>query len=222
MTKCYYFFAILLTLGIIVSCDNDDDNSFDPTPQPTQLNLKALEVGQLAKYVRLTGNCGWAEGYEYTNDTLLLEVKRIDEQLTFEESFTKGSPLYESNQTPITYPVYKGLDMIMIPERSASTLFFFYGNDTIKTAPVHEVELAMSECDQVIDGVPFTGDQIGLLKDFEIHDVNLNDQTVVSCVPMIIDLKAFLMYRNGQLNMSYTLNSGFPGLFFQGWRLLEE
>ncbi len=214
------FFTFLL---LIVSSCQDDDNA-TPTPQPEPpgpINLMSLQKGQHATYVRLDGICGFADLYEYTRDTLNVHITGEDGDLTFEETFTKGSPLYELNPDTVSYPVIIEDGFILLPERSQSTLFFFYGNDTIFTSPNHDVELIQEGCRQMIDGQVFGGDFIGHLPSFEMHDIFLQDQTVVSCVPLIIDLEAFLCYNDGQINLSYTLDSGFPGITFRGWKLLD-
>lgn len=218
--KTTHIFYLALSL-FIVSCQSDDDNPKNVPVEPGEINMMNLTVGQHAKYALLNGVCGYAEQYEYSGDTLLLEVIDVEGQMMFQESFTPTSPLYVTQPKPVRYPVAKGVNQIVIPERENSALFFFYGSDFIHTSPTHNVDLTLFECDQFIDEVPFVGDEIGFLLDFEIHDVALNNQTVVSCVPIIIDLKAFLVYSEGKLNLSYTLDSGFPGLTFRGWRLIE-
>jgi hypothetical protein len=214
-------FCLLITLIGLMSCAKDDAPII-PDPEPSaELNLKNLSEGQTASYVRLDGICGFDDMFNYTQDTLILEIIDQDGDLYFQESFTEGSPLYEFNPDPVAYPVIKEQDMILIPERDRSTLFFFYGNDTIKTAPQHEITLVQESCQQLADGEPFRGDLIAYLPTFDLHDISLREQTVVSCVPIIIDLEAFLCYKDGRLNLSYTLSSGFPGITFQGWKLLE-
>lgn len=212
---------LLITMTIFIACSDDD--SFAPEePKTENLNLKSLAEGQLAKYVRLDGICGFDEHYNYSGDTILLDVVDIQGQLHFRESFTEGSPLYASNPSPVFYRVETYEDFILIPHRDQSTLFFFYGNDTIRTSPQHAFELEQAGCQNLHDGTPFQGDAIAKLPSWELHDINLNDQTVVSCVPVIFELEAYLMYNEGQLNLSYTLSSGFPGITFQGWKLLDN
>ena len=210
---------LFITLCLSFSCQDDDITKLEPISG--EVNLMLLAPGQVSKFVRLDGVCGWAENYEYTGDTLVLEVIELVNGMFFKETFTQGSPLFGQNPQPVTYPVSTSENQVIIPDRERSTLFFFYGSDVINTTPTHEINLIQEGCDQLYDGNPFIGDQIGFLPNLAIHDISLKNQTSVSCVPIIIDLKAFLVYQDGKLNMSYTLSSGFPGLTFQGWRLVE-
>ncbi len=215
MKNCYW---ILITF-VICSCKQDDDSTNHI--KNTSINLQMLEEGQRSMFLRLDGNCGLPESYGYTQDTLVLEVFEENSQLQFREYFTYGSPLFETSPDPIIYPVHIHENFILIPEREQSTLFFFYGNDTIFTNPEPEIDLQQEGCMPMKDGQIFDGDAIAFLPEFALHDISLQKQTVVSCVPVIFELEAYLCYRNGKLNLSYTLGSGFPTISFQGWRLVE-
>ena len=219
----YRFGSFLLALVVLLAACNDDDMApvINEPVKPGSVNLKALEAGQKATFVLLEGICGFSEMYRYTGDTLLVDIIEDAGTLYFRESFTAESPLHIVNPDAIRYPVYSSEDFILIPERTTSALFFFYGNDTIHTSPVHDIQLVQEDCRQMLGQQPFWGDAIGYLPEFHMHDIDLIDQTVVSCVPVIINLEAYLCYQNGQLNLSYTLDSGFPGLSFRGWRLIE-
>ena len=216
------FFLLLATIISITACNDDDASPIINEPlEPGQVDLTNLKDGQQAVYVLLEGVCGFDEMYHYSGDTLLVDIIEEDNRLYFQESFTSGSPLFIDNPDPVRYPVFAHDDFILVPERNTSALFFFYGNDTIHTAPIHDVDLEQDDCRQMLGQQPFWGDAIGYLPEFHMHDIDLMDQTVVSCVPIIINLEAYLCYRQGQLNLSYTLNSGFPGLSFRGWRLIQ-
>jgi len=211
-------YPILFLLALtILSCSKDDKTE---DMLPGEVNIQELRTGQVSEFVLFTGNCGFVEGTEYTGDTLMLEVIEIEGQMHFQESFTPTSPLYEVSPDPVAYPVEVADDYILIRERLESTLFFFYGNDTVFTKPIPTAELVQDGCLPLLDNQMFAGEQITRIPEFAIHDFTLDEQFVVSCVPVFIELEAYLFYNGGDLNMSYTLDSGFPGFTMRGWRKL--
>lgn len=215
------YLSTLLLFALLIACDSDDDGGINPLPDPN-INLDQPRVGQQTTFLRIEGNCGWSADFHYTTDTLLVEVVKEGDVLSFRESFTPGSPLYETNTDPVTYPVMDEDGFLLIPEREQSSLFFFYGNDTIFTKNIEPVTAVQNECTPMVSGDVFRGDDIAFIEDIAIHDVALRDQIIVSCVPVIFDLEAYLCYNQGELNLSYTLSSGFPGLSLNAWVRLDQ
>ena len=73
--------------------------------------------------------------FEYTRDTLIVEVVEQGGALFLKEYYTNNSPMYIDtfiSNDPILYPVEGIEDNVLIPERAYSSLFYFYGNDTIR------------------------------------------------------------------------------------------
>lgn len=215
------YLQLLLLLFILAACSSDDDSQPIVLPDPG-LNLDKPSIGQGSTFVRLEGNCGWSENFQYTNDTLEVKVIKQGDGLFLQESFTEGSPLYETNSEPVTYPIFDHDGFLVIPERQESALFFFYGNDTLFTRDLNHVTATQEECTPMVSGDVFRGDDIAFIEELKIHDIALYNHTIISCVPVIFDLEAYLCYTNGELNLSYTLDSGFPGLTLNAWKRIDR
>ena len=219
MTYTHIIPLLLIALMVtVVSCDRDDEMS--PIPVLEEVNLRALSHGQQTIFVRLDAICG-LDTPMYSGDTIIWRVVEEDGNLFFEEQFTVGSPQFDANPMAVRYPVVQEDNYILIPSREESALFFFYGNDTIFTQPEHTAVLTQSECLPFIVDVPFEGDEIAFMPEFDLFGISLRNETVVSCVPVIFDLEAYLCYKEGVIDLSYTLSSGFPGLTFVGWERLD-
>ena len=118
----------------------------------------------------------------------MLETIVDSEGIKFKETFTNGSPLFSG--TSSIYPVsLSGTDLI-IPERSSSALFFFYGDDVIHLAPGSMVELKQSSCKLNLNNQNFIGNEIGFVKEFKAGPIRQVNKTAVSCVPLIYSLDA--------------------------------
>ena len=119
----------------------------------------------------------------------------------------------------VRYPVYEDAGQkIRIPERFNSALFFFYGNDTVTLAPQDRVNLVQNDCRLMLGNNNFIGNEFGLVNDFQVGNINIQDKTAVSCIPVIFDLDAYLMYDQNQLYLSQSVD--FDGVT-NGWVLLE-
>ena len=167
------------------------------------------------------------ENFEYTNDTLIVEVVEQSGELFLKEYFTKHSPMYLDtfiSNEPVFYPIEGIEDIVLIPERANSSLFFFYGNDTIRLNRQHDVDLVQNGCKLMIQSSPFIGDEIGNVQDFQFGNVEIKNKTVVSCVP-IFDMDAYLIHDNGQLFLSHTVTivefMGNIEEYINGWEMIE-
>lgn len=163
--------------------------------------------GQKAYFQSYTTTCGNLNlDFELTGDTLAVELIQQNGDYYLEERFTQGSPLYQlGNTDPVAHKIIFRDDYVLIPERTGSTLFFFYGNDTIQIKPAQREAMTQSACRIDFRGQTFVGNEIGNINSFQIGPLSESNKTVVSCVPTILDLDAYLIYDENQLVMSHTI-----------------
>jgi len=213
---------ILLSL-LMFSCENEE-----AVPQKEfgtgKVNFSDLKIGQQSTYLAFAGFC--LEGAEeldqfFPVDTLILEVVDMNgEVLTFSERLTEGSTQYQAGLTQtITYDVIEKENYLLIPVRDSSALFYFYANDTLHLNPSDLVDLRQENlCYLMIADSVFTGDEVGLVKDFKILNNQLDEKIAVSCVPPFLETvdNGYLLYDNEGLGVSYivtTTNDPNPGPF---------
>ena len=183
--------AILLL--ILAACDE----AVEPpvlTIHPDNVNITRPADGQRSYYLRYEGSCDSPVNTSYTGDTLLLEISKEGDKWYMHESFTPGSPLYKQNASVVSYEFTNMPDYLLLKDRLSSALFFFYGNDTLRTQVNDQVNLRQSGCRIRFGNDIFIGNEIGRINDFRVGDIWRNDLTAVSCVPMVLDLDAYLMY----------------------------
>lgn len=216
--------AFILIPLFAISC-NSDDNDSGPAPQPAPKNtieLNNLQDGQVNRYLRYTADCSDPTGsFTYSGDTLEVEIRSTTEGLVFYEEFTEGSPnfggLEPSETRVISHDGY-----ILIPERQFSQLFFFYGNDTIHLNKPEDLNLNQGSCFiEYENGEPFIGEEIGFLPTFEYQDIRYQNNRIVSCVPFVLNLDAYLIYDQSQLKMSHTLRDYIESMSIDGYTLLQ-
>lgn len=216
---------ILISLFILSSCKEDDKDS-SPTPNPATENtvkLSSLEDGQKNQYLQYSSTCQNGEqDFTFTGDTLVLEVFETRDSLKFKEYFTEGSANMSEAAT-VEHYVVPGEDFILIPQRQISYYFFFYGNDTIHLTKPEDLNLQQGNClIEYPNGDAFIGEEIGFLPDYEYHGIRHQNSRVISCVPGILLLDAYLVYTKDELRMSHTLNPTGDGDFIiNGYTLLE-
>lgn len=207
-------------VALTFSCSKDDEPS---SSKKSSIDLSNLEVGQASTYRQYYTNCGNLNGdFQYTGDKMVVEVIESDGSLYFKEYLTSDSPsvIGGNAQDPVIHKVIVENGRILIPERNLSPVFYFYGNDTIHLNPQPEVNLEQNGCVlQTAPGSPFIGNEIGLVDDFKIGQVSQSDKIAVSCVPVILDLEAYLIYDSHKLYISHTM-TGFGGII-NGWELME-
>ncbi|MEM9051507.1 MAG: hypothetical protein AAGC47_05595 [Bacteroidota bacterium] len=218
-------FLILIAPLLLFACksDNDDPSSSpaDPNPKNT-MELNNLKEGQQNRYLRFSANCSDHDGtFEYTGDTLVVTVLEDEEGLKFIEQFTENSTNM-SEAIPALSEVVAGDEYILIPERQLSYLFFFYGNDTIHLTKPEDINLNQGSCYIEYDnGEPFIGEEIGFLPVYEYQGMRYTNNRIVSCVPVILDLDAYLVYDETQLKMSQTRFDDFMNVTIEGYTLLK-
>ncbi|MEJ2004517.1 MAG: hypothetical protein P8X57_06035 [Cyclobacteriaceae bacterium] len=207
---------LLLLLPAVIGCEE----SYEPDIRqihPDNINLLEPRKDQRSYFLRYEGDCDSYSNVRYTGDTLLLEVIERNGALFMREKFTKGSPLYKQNASGIVYPVTVRENYLLLPDRVSSALFFFYGSDTLRTNPGNPVQLSQLGCRIRFNDELFTGNEIGRISDFHIGQVRRKDLTAVSCVPMILDVDAYLMY-DEYLHLSHTVSNSdnISGWFLSG------
>lgn len=210
---------------LFAACNSDDNDGPAPAPntnEKNELRLNDLRIGQSDRYALFTSLCGEANSFEYTGDTLFVEVIALNDGLGIREGFTEGSVSFSAAE-PVSYPVIPKDNYLLLPERDASRLFFFFGNDTLPVGKPHDIALQQGECFiEYQSGDPFIGEEVGIVNPFEIGDLQYFDKKVVSCVPPFMDLDAYLVYDNRQLHMSMTLAAMIGPMSINGYTLIPK
>ena len=204
-----YILMLTLTAGFI-ACDKDPI----VTPDADQINFQAPEAGQRNYYLRYEGACGELTP---TEDTLVLRVKKFENSIIdFEEEFTPGSPSYYP-ETIYPYQTKWSADNIEINRvyRQGSQLFFFYGSDSLRLAQSPTVNLQQDNCILWDGQTDFAGDFIGTVNRFKVANLEYQQKKIVSCVPTILNMDAYLVYDANNLYSSFTSEEG-------GWLPLED
>ncbi len=197
-----FIFLFIPALILSSACTKDDDKPSYQAPRDNYINLMSPSEGQENMYVRFTNECAENGAFTYPGDTLILSVIETDTTTLFKESFTAGSEHFADMEDAF-YAVHGTDDYILIPHRLHSTLFFFYGNDTIHLSHAPDLELTQNNCNLIYpNGEIFTGDEIASLATFNMGDITLTDKTAVSCVPPFLDLDAYLIYDESGLAVS--------------------
>jgi len=87
MSRSSLFGLLAFVSLAAIACSKEDDE--DLLPQDTGVRLSALREGQQSMYLRYKTNCAFVnDSFQFTADTLMLEVIRENDQLFFKESLT--------------------------------------------------------------------------------------------------------------------------------------
>lgn len=201
--KLTLFFSILL---VIWACE---DTVPDGITNNNPISFSSPSEGQKTYFQRYTSTCDNLNlDFEFTGDTLVVELVRNTDEYYLSESFTANSPLYQQgNTTSVAHKIVFKDDFVLVPERNSSTLFFFYGNDTIHINPAQKEVMTQSACRIDFKGQTFIGNEIGSINSFQLGPLIENNKTVISCVPNWIQLEAYLIYDENKLLMSHTVSS---------------
>lgn len=217
----YLLFGIVFCL---IACVKEEIVLSPPTAD--KINFSALAVGQTTQYIEYSTTCEDVHGdLVYTGDTLVVSVIQEDNGLLLEEKFTIYSPSYLNGITEsVTYPISNKNNIVEIPTRFNSRLFNFYGSDSLHLNPTKRTPLQQENCRINIGRNTFTGNEIGILSNFQIGEIVMKDKTAVSCVP-VIDVDGYLLYDTYQLHMSHIVTSssfgGDTNYFVNGWCIIE-
>ncbi len=218
--------CILYIVFFIISCQKEVSTP-DEQPKPDAVLLGDLKVGQKSYYAGYSSHCEDLTGsFLWTGDTLIIEVVPFEQGLALKEYLTSGS--VNSTGSSEYYQKIKnaGNDYITIPDHQGSGLFNFFGSDSIHLKPESRPAMVQSSCMVLFNGTAFTGNETGSIDKFEIGSVRLKNKTVISCVPTILNLDAYLFYDENQLYLSHrAVRTEFNGVLsptiINGWKLIE-
>lgn len=219
------FFSVLIFIGLI-SCNdsvNFDDlreigNTIHPKTGPESINFATPVDGQKSKYVRYVAECGQLAPVSFTGDTLELVISGSGSQWQLTESYTSGSPLFDSGRNRFTQSYELQDGYALIQERSASQLFWFYGNDTLFFNSPQIISLHQEDCRLAIAPEEiFIGDEMGQFDEFRVGQIAIRDKKAVSCIPIWVSIEAYLIYDSQNLALSHTIR----GDQIDGWLQIE-
>lgn len=213
--------ALLIGLYLLFGCGSEVT---PPSITHNPIKFSDPQVDQLSCYSEYRATCSMGNtGYSYTGDTLIVKVIEKNSQLHFMEYFSPHSPRFlNGDVNAISYPVEVKSEYLLITDRVQSNLFFFYGNDTIWTNPEHDIELEQDGCYLYYNNDLFIGEEIGFAPELQFGNIEHSNKTVVSCVPVILALDAYLVYDNGDLNLSHTIQSMSSQQDIRGWELINN
>ena len=220
--------TLLLIFGwLLISCGSDEGpnpidippaNPLSPTAGPESVNFSAPVSGQRSKYVRYMSACGDFSPVTFTGDTLELTVTGEGTNWQLTERLTAGSPMANDGQFNFTHPYTLREDYALIPERFSSLLFWFYGNDTLFFNRPTIVDLHQEGCRLAFPSDEiFFGDDMGKFDSFRVGQIIVSDKQAVSCIPIAINVEAYLMYNSEHLSLSHTI----AGEEIMGWLQIE-
>ena len=63
----------------------------------------------------------------------------------------------------------------------------------------------------------FTGDDMGKFEEFRVGQISISNERAVSCIPMVLEIEAYLMYNRDHLLLSHTI----AGEEIAGWLQIE-
>lgn len=183
-----YISLLICSLIFLIACSDDNTSSFITVNSSAGINLQNLESGSKSKYVLYQSNC--SEGFEFTGDTLVVEITSKNDSLFLNESYTEGS----SRNRSVQHAVFPKDGYVLIPQRFSSEFLFFYGNDTIFLDKPATVQLVQNGCQLMENTSPFIGNSIGLVHEFQFGSMRVSDAKSISCVPGSFDLEAYIFY----------------------------
>lgn len=190
-----------LAILMIISCDEQDSTPRYLINQSSGIDLRNIEVGDQAKYVLYQSDCD--ANFQFTGDTLEVEVIERNDSLFFKESYSEGSSIeIEAEHLIIPKDGY-----VLVPQRWNSQLLFFYGNDTIFLDRPTNVQLVQNGCRLFLGENAFIGEEIGSVERFSFGDFSISDRRGISCVPGFMAMEAYIFYED-YLNLVHTIRSG--------------
>lgn len=223
MKKLSVIFPLLLFA--VCSCDQlIDVPAPQPDPQNGWVDFADPQNGQKTMYLNYTSTCEALDGdFEFVGDTLILEVLKSNKATVLMEYFTPGS--ISENRDTIYHEIESHGSFALLPERTKSSLFYFYGNDTLRLQPDNHQKVKQDGCRLTIGGKNFEENEIGYLESVTIGDITIEDKTVVSCIPMIMFIDGYLAYDANHLYMMHTASAsefnGQEDSFVTGWVAME-
>ncbi len=231
MIQVHQGFLVLTLIFFMDSCKKEQIEFNSLRGIHNHINFTSLQVGQKSRYIRYEFDCvNGPSSFQWTGDTLQLEVTEREGHLYFNESVTASSPLYKGGffVDTVSYLIEQETGYLVIPQRDLSALFFFYGADrlNLRYQLYERPLLQQKECMLMLAGVPFAGDELASIHRFDLGDIHLNDKTVVSCVPTVWNLEAYLFYDQNQLFLTHSMHeiefNSEVSILVRGWHLLDD
>ncbi len=196
----YYTLIIFVSIAFI-RCDDDLPSSFIQVNSNSGINLRNPQPGDQSKYLMYESSC--SENFQFTGDTLLVEVVSKDDTLYLKESYTSGS----SRERTTEHAIFPENGYVLVPQRFNSEFLFFYGNDTIFLDRPADVQLIQSGCQLLENSDPFIGESIGSIDEFQFGLYRVNDKKSISCVPGFFDIDAYIFYAD-HMNAIHIIRTG--------------
>ncbi len=173
---------------LLMSCSEDQPSSFIQVDSTSGIDLRDIRRGDQSKYVLYESRC--SENFQFTGDTLVIEITEKNDSLFLHESYTPGS----SRERSTEHAIFPRDGYVLIPQRFRSEFLFFYGNDTIFLDRQASVQLIQSGCQLLENSDPFIGNSIGSVEEFEFGHMRVNNKKSISCVPGSFTLDAYIFY----------------------------
>jgi hypothetical protein len=203
MHKASYLLLAVLT-ALMAACKPESVQSL-----ANDVNLLDPKPGQQTYFLRYTNECGNYESkFALTGDTLIWEIYESAGELFARERLTPGSPAFPAHE--VTYPMKSIDDNLILKEPRSSQLFFFFGNDTLRLQKSTSASLTQEGCRINVADALFLGNEVAKLARFEVGPYTLEDKLAASCIPLIMDVDAYLIYEPKRLYAS-------QAVYMSGW-----
>ncbi len=204
------FIIALITLG----CSDDLPSSFIQVNNTSGINLRDIQIGNQSKYVLYESSC--SENFQFTGDTLLIEVITRNDSLFLQESYSPGS----TRERTTEHAIFPMNGYVLVPQRFNSEFLFFYGNDTIFLDRPADVQLVQHGCQLLENSNPFIGESIGTVDEFQFGLYRVNNKKSISCVPGFFDIDAYIFYAD-HLNAIHIIRTGLENNNVLGFVAIE-
>jgi len=171
----------------------------DPIVSPERVNFQEPGVGQFNAYEEISYQCGEIIPNGNRQELKLSITGVTPETIEFTESIN-------NNPNSIVYTALRqeGVIAISAEDRQRSSLFYFYGSDSLRLDAPTVADLTYADCVFFDGSEKFTGDYVAAVPEFELDGKSYKNQKVVSCVPSIMNLDGYLFYDRNGLTASIT------------------
>lgn len=198
-------YLLLSTLFLLLTACTDTEDPITPIIEFDEaINFQRPVVGQKNFYDSYTLRCG---GEEVSPPSVLtLAVTAVtDDMIELTETTA------DSNTAPVILHAERvpGNLIISAEERVNSRLLFFYGSDSIRLNAPPVANLEYRDCVFYDGEQVFTGDYVAAIDNFTFGTRTLTNLKTVSCVPVVLDLDAYLLYNENNLMASVQSWRGF-------------
>ncbi|MEP1095363.1 MAG: hypothetical protein ABJG78_09655 [Cyclobacteriaceae bacterium] len=196
------YISLLLCVGLFLqACESEDPSTHINVSATSGIDLRNLKSGQESKYVLYQSDC--SANFQFTGDTLVVEVITRNDSLFLQESYTDGS----QRERSVQHTIIPKDGYILIPQRFTSEFLFFYGNDTIYLDKPATTQLIQNGCQLMENSSPFIGNAIGSVQEFQFGTMRVTDTKGISCVPGSFNVEAYIFYTD-HLNAVHIVQEG--------------